>query len=283
MNAQLVDTDIFQRERRGLLAHAYRMLGAWDEAEDVVQETYLRAMRGWAGFGQRSSVRTWLYRIATNACLTALEGRGRRALPSGSLNADGWIGPFAADPADSVTDLESVRLAFVAGLQYLPARQRAVLLLREVLAFSAAETGEILELSVPAVKSALQRARQRMGEVAPHRDDVLEPADPRARDLLDRYMAAWQTADPVAFRELLREDASIEQAGSTTWASGRDSCLAFAGPSMGAPGDWQMTPTVVNGQSAALARWHGKPYGTAVLTPTPSGILTVTLFPDASA
>ncbi|WP_433367240.1 RNA polymerase subunit sigma-70 [Actinoplanes sp. CA-142083] len=275
-----MDTDVFERERRGLLAHAYRMLGAWDEAEDVVQETYLRAVRGWAGFGQRSSVRTWLYRIATNACLTALDGRGRRALPSGSLGAEGWIGPFAADPADSVTDLETVRLAFVAGLQYLPPRQRAVLLLREVLAFSAAETGEILELSVPAVKSALQRARHRLGEVAPRRDDVLEPDDPRARELLDRYMAAWEAADPVAFRELLREDASIEQAGSATWASGRDTCLAFAAPSMGAPGDWQMTPAVVNGQPAALARWHGNPYGMAVLTPTPSGILTVTLFPN---
>jgi RNA polymerase sigma-70 factor (ECF subfamily) len=280
MNAQLVDTDVFERERRGLTAHAYRMLGAWDEAEDVVQETYLRAVRGWPGFGQRSSVRTWLYRIATNACLTALDGRGRRALPSGSVGADGWIGPFAADPADSVTDLETVRLAFVAGLQYLPPRQRAVLLLREVLAFSAAETGEILDLSVPAVKSALQRARHRLDEVAPRRDDVLEPSDPRARELLDRYMAAWAAADPVAFRDLLREDASIEQAGSSTWASGRDTCLAFATPAMGAPGDWQMTPTVVNGQPAARARWHGHPYGMAVLTPTPSGILTITLFPN---
>ncbi|MFI5893446.1 RNA polymerase subunit sigma-70 [Actinoplanes sp. NPDC051513] len=274
-----MDTDVFVRERRGLLSHAYRMLGAWDEAEDVVQESYLRAARGWAGFGQRSSVRTWLYRIVTNACLTALDGRGRRALPSGSLGAEGWIGPFAADPADSVTDLETVRLAFVAGLQYLPPRQRAVLLLREVLAFSAAETGEILELSVPAVKSALQRARHRLGEVAPRRDDVLEPADPRARDLLDRYMAAWAAADPVAFRDLLREDASIEQAGSATWASGRDTCLAFAAPSMGAPGDWRMAPTVVNGQPAATAWWRGDAYGTAVLTPTPSGILTITLFP----
>jgi RNA polymerase sigma-70 factor (ECF subfamily) len=134
---------------------------------------------------------------------------------------------------------------------------------------------------VPAVKSALQRARQRLGEVAPRRDDVLEPDDPRARELLDRYMAAWEAADPVAFREILREDASIEQAGSATWASGRDTCLAFAGPSMGAPGDWQMTATIVNGQPAALARWHGSAYGTAVLTPTAAGILTITLFPGA--
>ncbi|WP_030434362.1 RNA polymerase subunit sigma-70 [Actinoplanes subtropicus] len=275
-------TEAFERERRGLLAHAYRMLGERDEAEDAVQETYLRALRGWNGFHHQSSVRTWLYRIATNACLTALDGRGRRALPADAEGADGWLGPFPADPADSVTERESVRLAFVAGLQYLPARQRAVLLLREVLAFSAAETGEILELSVPAVKSALQRARRRIDEVAPRRDQVLEPDDPRARELLARYMAAWEAADPVAFRELLRADASIQQAGSATWADGRDACLAFAVPAMGAAGDWQMTPMVVNGQSAVAARWHGQAYGMAVLTPTPSGILAITLFPDDS-
>ncbi|WP_433295849.1 sigma-70 family RNA polymerase sigma factor [Actinoplanes sp. CA-030573] len=162
-------TDAFERERRGLLAHAYRMLGVRDDAEDVVQETYLRALRGWPGFDGRASVRTWLYRIATNACLTALDGRKRRALPSSEAVADAvdWVGPFPADPADSVTAREGVRLAFIAGIQHLPPRQRAVLLLREVLAFSAAETGEILELSVPAVKSALQRARARMDAVAP--------------------------------------------------------------------------------------------------------------------
>jgi RNA polymerase sigma-70 factor (ECF subfamily) len=273
-------TEAFERERRGLLAHAYRMLGARDEAEDAVQETYLRALRGWAGFKQQSSVRTWLYRIATNTCLTALDGRGRRALPSGAQGAQGWIGPFPADPADSVTERESVRLAFVAGLQYLPARQRAVLLLREVLAFSAAETGEILGLSVPAVKSALQRARQRIDEVAPRRDEVLEPDDPRARELLERYMAAWEAADPVAFRELLRADASIQQSGSATYAAGRDACLDLAAPAMGAPGDWRMTPAIVNGQPGASVWWHGDAYGMAVLTPTPSGILVITLFPD---
>ena len=152
----MVDTE-FERQadpyRRELLAHCYRMLGSVYDAEDLVQETYVRAWRSYDRFEGRSSMRTWLHRIATNACLTALDGRGRRALPAEAEGADGWIGPFPADPADSVTDRESVRLAFVAGLQYLPARQRAVLLLREVLAFSAAETGEILQLSVPAVKS----------------------------------------------------------------------------------------------------------------------------------
>jgi RNA polymerase sigma-70 factor (ECF subfamily) len=286
-------TGAFERERRGLLAHAYRMLGSHHEAEDVVQETYLRALRGWTGFGHRSSVRTWLYRIATNACLTALDGRNRRALPSGlgppsadpaappePLEPAAWIEPFPADPADVVAAREGVRLAFIAGLQYLPARQRAVLLLREVLAFSAAETGEMLGLSVPAVKSALQRARARLDEVAPARDDVLEPSDPRARVLLDRYMAAWEAADPAAFGRVLRADAAIEPVGSRVWFAGRDTCLEFAAPSMGAPGDWRMVPAVVNDQSAVAAWCRGEPFGLAVLTPVADGLAAVTLFGD---
>ena len=189
-------------------------------------------------------------------------------------------GGGSVDPADVVTAREGVRLAFVAGLQHLPPRQRAVLLLRDVLAFSAAETGEALGLSVPAVKSALQRARRRLDEVAPHRDDVLEPADPRARDQLDRYMTAWESADTDAFSRLLRADASIESVGSRTWAAGRDSCLAYALPSMGAPGDWQMVPLIVNDQPAVATWWHGKPFGLAVLTPTDTGVAAITLFPD---
>ncbi len=292
-------TTAFEGERRGLLAHAYRMLGAHHEAEDVVQETYLRALRGWAGFEHRSSVRTWLYRITTNACLTALDGRQRRALPSGlgppgtdpaappePLEPQAWIEPFpvepddSADPADVVTAREDVRLAFIAGLQHLPPRQRAVLLLREVLAFSAAETGEMLGLSVPAVKSALQRARARLGEVAPDRDDVLEPTDPRARELLDRYVAAWEAADLDAFGRVLRADAAIEPVGSRVWFAGRDTCLRFAAPSMGAPGDWRMRPLVVNGQPAVAAWYRGEPFGLSVLTVTTEGVAAVTLFGD---
>jgi RNA polymerase sigma-70 factor (ECF subfamily) len=109
---------------------------------------------------------------------------------------------------------------------------------------------------------------------------VLEPDDPRARELLDRYMAAWEAADPVAFREVLRADASIEQVGARKWAAGREACLAFAAPSMGAPGDWRMTGTIVNGQPAACAWWHGSAYGIAVLSPTVSGIVAIHLFPD---
>src|SRR4051812_1824466 len=156
-------TEAFEKERRGLLAHSYRMLGAFHEAEDVVQDTYVRALRGWPAFEHRSSVRTWLYRIATNVCLSALDGRARRALPSGlgppsddpaappePLSASAWLEPLVTDPADVVTAREGVRLAFIAGLQVLPPRQRAVLLLRDVLAFSAAEAGAALDLTVPA-------------------------------------------------------------------------------------------------------------------------------------
>ena len=275
-------TEAFEAERRGLLAHAYRMLGAYHEAEDVVQDTYVRALRGWETFEWRSSLRTWLYRIATNVCLNMIEGRGRRALSSG-LGPDDLgleLEPFPTDPADLVIARESVRLAFVAGLQHLTPQQRAVLLLREVLTFSAAETGEALGMSVPAVKSTLQRARARLAEAAPARDDVLDAASPRARALLAGYMAAWEASDPDAFRDVLRADAAIEPIGSPTSYAGREACLAFATPAMGAPGEWRMVATEANGQPAAVAWFRGEPFGVAVLTVAEEGIIAITLFGD---
>ncbi|MET7671826.1 RNA polymerase subunit sigma-70 [Micromonospora luteifusca] len=256
------------------------MLGAYHEAEDVVQDTYVRALRGWGTFERRSSVRTWLYRIATNVCLNVIEGRGRRALSSG-LGPDDlgpWLEPLPTDPADLVTARESVRLAFVVGLQHLAPRQRAVLLLREVLAFSAAETGEALGMTVPAVKSALQRARARLAEAAPARDDVLDASSPRARELLARYMAAWEASDADAFREVLRADASIDPVGSPASYNGREACLAFATPAMRTAGDWRMVATEANGQPAAVAWFRGEPFGVAVLTVAEDGIVAITLF-----
>jgi RNA polymerase sigma-70 factor (ECF subfamily) len=275
-------TEAFEAERRGLLAHAYRMLGAYHEAEDVVQDTYVRALRGWAAFERRSSVRTWLYRIATNVCLTVIEGRRRHVLSFG-LSPDElgpWLEPFPTDPLDLVTVRESVRLAFVAGLQHLGPRQRAVLLLREVLTFSAAETGEALGMSVPAVKSALQRARARLAEAAPDRDDVLDASSPRARELLAGYMAAWEASDADAFRDVLRADAAIEPVGSQTSYTGRESCLSFAAPAMGAAGQWRMAATEANGQPAAAVWFGGEPAGLAVLTVAEEGIVAITLFGD---
>jgi RNA polymerase sigma-70 factor (ECF subfamily) len=295
--AQLL-TDELTRERRGLLAHSYRMLGSWDDAEDAVQETLLRALRGWSGFGHRSSARVWLYRIATNVCLTALEQRHRRALPSGlgppALTAteppvvaepSTWVQPILTaavlDPESVAVSRESVRLAFIAGLQYLPRQQRAVLLLREVMAFSAAEVADMLDTSVAAVKSSLQRARARLDEVAPSRDTALaEPSEPRSQELLALYMAAWESSDAAAFSRLLRADATLEGVPSRTWFAGKETCLAFSVPFMGPPGSWTMVATSANGQPAAATWGHGEPYGLAVLTPAEDGIAALTLFAD---
>jgi RNA polymerase sigma-70 factor, ECF subfamily len=287
-----------ERERRGLLAHSYRMLGSWDEAEDAVQETCVRAWRSWDGFQHRSSVRVWLYRIATNTCLTELRGRERRALPSGLgppssdpetgpelAGPETWVQPIptslvSSDPATDVIAREDVRLALIAGLQYLPARQRAVLLLRDVLAFTSAEVAQMLDTSVVAVKSTLQRARARLEEVAPTRDDVLEPGDQRAREVLDLYLAAWERSDPHALERVLRADATLEGIPSRTWFAGKRTCLAFATQFLGSPGDWRMVPSSANGQPAARSWFRGEPFGLAVLTPAPEGIARITLFTD---
>jgi RNA polymerase sigma-70 factor, ECF subfamily len=294
--------------RRELLAHCYRMLGSADEAEDIVQETYLRAWRSYDTFEGRSSVRSWLYRIATNACLTALEQRGRRALPSGlggpADNPDAppgraepsiaWLEPVpdalvtpeSEDPAVIVAARQWLRLALIASLQYLPARQRAVLLLREVLGFPAAEVAVMLGTSPTAVKSALQRARARLDEVAPTPERIIEPTEPRARELLGHYIAEFENADTTALEKALRADAAIEMVGTRTWFSGRATCLRYLAHVIGSPGDWRMTPTLANGQPAAIARYRDHDYGLGILTVTSAGIVRITVFgggPDLAA
>jgi len=291
--------------RRELLAHCYRMLGSADEAEDLVQETYLRAWRAYGTFEGRSSMRTWLYRIATNACLNALEQRGRRALPSGlggpSDDPDAppvpagsdvaWLQPIpdalvtpdSADPAAIVTARESLRLALIASLQYLPARQRAVLLLREVLGFPAAEVATMLGTSVTAVKSTLQRARARLEEAGPAPDRLLEPTDPRARELLGQYIAGFENADITALEKALRTDAAIEMIGSRTWFSGRVTCLRYLAHVIGSPGDWLMTPVVANGQPGAAAYYRDgagayPALGIGLLTVTAADVARITVF-----
>jgi RNA polymerase sigma-70 factor (ECF subfamily) len=293
--------------RRELLAHCYRVLGSADEAEDLVQETYLRAWRSYGAFEGRSSLRTWLYRIATNACLNALERRGRRALPSGlagpAEDPDGppglaepgvaWLGPIpdalvtpeTQDPAAIVTARSSVRLALIASLQYLPARQRAVLLLREVLGFSADEVADMLGTSAAAVKSALQRARARLDEVTPALgESVTEPTEPRARELLGQYIAGFENSDMAALEKALRTDAAIELVGTRTWFSGRVTCLRYLAHVIGSPGDWLMTPTIANGQPAAAAYYRAgggtyQAFGVGVLTATTAGVTRITVFP----
>jgi RNA polymerase sigma-70 factor (ECF subfamily) len=227
--------------RPELLAHCYRMLGSVHEAEDLVQETYLNAWRGYAKFEGRASMRTWLYRIATNACLNALEGRQRRPLPVGLGAASSdpesapvemaevpWLEPIpdamlgldAADPATVVTSRESVRLALIAALQYLPPRQRAVLVLRDVLKWRAAEVAELLDTTTVAVNSALQRARAQLEEASPARDDVVEPTAARQRELLDRYMAAFEAKDIPAIVTLFTADAIAEMPPNAGWYQG---------------------------------------------------------------
>jgi RNA polymerase sigma-70 factor, ECF subfamily len=286
--------------RRELLAHCYRMLGSADEAEDTVQETYLRAWRSYGAFEGRSSVRSWLYRIATNACLTALEQRGRRALPSGLGSPasdpdappgpaepgiawlepvpDALVTPESQDPAAIVAARQWLRLALIASLQYLPARQRAVLLLREVLGFPAAEVASMLGISTAAVKSTLQRARARLDEVAPEPERIIEPTEPRALELLGQYIAGFENADTTALEKALRADAAIEMVGTRTWFSGRATCLRYLAHVIGAAGDWRMVPTVANGQPAAIACYRDSAYGLGVLTPTPGGIARITVF-----
>ena len=292
--------------RRELLAHCYRMLGSVDDAEDLVQETYLRAWRSFDSFEGRSSLRTWLYQIASNACLTALERRSRRPLPSGlgSPDQDPSVPPAAAesgvlwlqpipdalvqpergDPAAIAVSRESLRLALIASFQYLPPRQRAVLLLRDVLAFPAADVADMLGMTTAAVKSALQRARARLEEVNPAADQVAEPPEPGARALLDQYIQAFETADAAALKQLLRRDATLELPPSAAWFTG-GRAIAEAVKGLGSPGDWRMLAVAANGQQAAAA-YHRQPdgsyraYGIVVLTATVTGIARLVVFAD---
>jgi RNA polymerase sigma-70 factor, ECF subfamily len=292
--------------RRELLAHCYRLLGSVDDAEDLVQDTYLRAWRSYAGFEGRSSLRTWLYQIATNTCLTALHNRARRPLPAG-LGGPGddpyappaaagpevtWLQPIPdalvtpppQDPADIAVARDSLRLALIASLQYLPPRQRAVLILRDVLAFSAAEVARMLGTTTVAVKSALQRARARLEEVAPAADQVSEPAEPQLRALLDQYVAAFENSDAAALQRLLREDATLEMTPSLTWFAGAEA-ITCAVAGLGSPGDWRMIPTLANGQPAAAAYRRGsdgvyRAYGIVVLTASVTGIARIVVFGD---
>src|SRR3712207_3499210 len=219
------------------------MMGSVHEAEDLVQETYLRAWRLFDRFEQRSSVRTWMYRIATNTCLTALEGRIRRPMPVGlgqpasdphaALQIDSeipWLEPLpdvvvwggpAADPATEVVDRESVRLAFVAALQHLTPAQRAVVILRDVLAWQASEVAELLEMSVAAVNSSLQRARAQLHRLSPEAE-VEPPDDARAKELLADYVAAFENYDVPRIVELLSADAVWEMPPYLGWYRGAE-------------------------------------------------------------
>lgn len=341
--AATVDAEKFaeqaEKSRRELLAHCYRMLGSADEAEDVVQETFLRAWRAYATFEGRSSVRVWLYRIATNTCLNALQNRKSRPLPSGlgapSEHPEGpltmadpafaWLQPIAdhrlgsrprpggtgtgsrsgtgtgagigtgigagaaldEDPAAVVSRREDLRLALVASLQLLPPRQRAVLLLREVADLPAAEVGRLLGMSTAAVKSALQRARLRIEQVAPSADQVTLPTEPEQRALLETYITAFEQADSTALEKALTRDAVLEVTPSPSWFSGLTTCLRHLRWAFGPPGTWLMIPTRANGQPAAAAYRRDEDgvhqaFGVALLELRKDGISRISAFGDPS-
>ncbi|MFF7749237.1 sigma-70 family RNA polymerase sigma factor [Streptomyces sp. NPDC007971] len=263
----------FESYRGELVAFCYRMLGSFSEAEDLVQETLLRAWKAHDRYDPaRASVRTWLYRIAANVCLTALDGRERRPLPSG-LGAPSedpgalltpaldvpWLEPFP-DARYDVEARADLRLAWVAAVQLLPARQRAVLVLREVLAFSAAEVAEQLGTTVAAVNSALQRARAAVagaGDAA----DVPEPGDPEVRAVVERYMRAFEAADVPALVRLLAEDAVMEMPPVPLWYRGRDHYGLFMERVFRMRGTgWLVRPLTANCQPA-LAAYAPEPGG----------------------
>jgi RNA polymerase sigma-70 factor (ECF subfamily) len=298
-----------ERFRRELLAHCYRMVGSVHDAEDLVLETFLRAWRSYSRYEGRASIRTWLYTIATNVCLTALKPRPIRVLPSGlappNEGADrpprslatgevSWLEPIpdtriAApehDPAEVVIARESIRLALIASLQHLPSRQRAILVLREVLGFSAAETADILDTTAAAVKSGLQRARARLDDRDPTHAELLEPTDERARTLLAGYIAAFERSDAGLLQQVLRADTTLEATPFQDWQSGQAMCIRVLDAYvLGSPGDWRMMATTANGQPAAVV-YHLDTNGTyaadgvVVLTATSAGISRVTKFHD---
>jgi RNA polymerase sigma-70 factor (ECF subfamily) len=297
-----------EQYRPELTGYSYRMLGSSFEAEDAVQETMIRAWRALEKFDGRSSLRSWLYRIATNVCIDALNGRKRRAVPMDfggpsepvadnlrePLPDDTWlepipdarIAPSGADPAETAVARESVRLAFVAALQHLPARQRVVLILREVLCWKAAEVAELLGSSVASVNSALQRARATLEErgIAPD----LEPTTPSEEDaeLLGKYVAAFESYDMESLVALLHEDAEQNMPPLELWLRGAENIKAWMlGPGFECKGS-RLIPTSANG-SPAFAQYrlaadgtHHFPWGLQVLRIADGRITGISTFLD---
>jgi RNA polymerase sigma-70 factor, ECF subfamily len=259
--------------RTELLAYCYRMLGSAHDAEDLVQDTYLRAWRAREQYDEtRSSLRTWLYRIATNACLTALAVRGRRSLPPGSVAASdpleplvrgedvAWLQPLPdswlakGDPASAAIDRSSLRLAFVAALHHLSARQRGALILRDVLRFSASESAEILGTTVVSVNSSLQRARTRVKEVGIRPELLNEPSEAEQRAWVDRYMKAFELADVEGLKRLLSEDVIMEMPPMLNWFVGAGNYGLFMQWVFGQGGtNWRLKAVAANGQPGFAA------------------------------
>jgi RNA polymerase sigma-70 factor (TIGR02960 family) len=255
--------------RRELHVHSYRMLGSFEEAEDAVQETFLRAWKNWDSFDGSAAFRAWLYRIATNVCLDAIRRNNRRPR-SRSLESLGevpWLQPYPdrlldemapreTEPDALAVERETIELAFLAAVQLLPPRQRAVLILRDVAEWSAKETAALLEMSVVAVNSALQRARATMAENRPHGRVGTPPPTltPEERSLVERSIDAHQRADVAAMAELLREDVRIAMPPLPFWFNGKETFVPGLKAGLMDPGEWRLVAIDAN-RSPAMATY----------------------------
>jgi RNA polymerase sigma-70 factor (ECF subfamily) len=306
--------DLVEPYRRELYAHSYRMLGSHADVEDAMQDALLRAWRGLPRFEGRSSLRSWLYRIATNACLRAIERRPKRVLPIDYAPAadphDGfadavddpiWLEPYPdaglgleglAGPDARFEQREAVELAFVAALQHLPARQRAVLILRDVLGFSARETADVLETTPVSIDSALQRAHKTVDERLPtqsQQQTLRSLGDGELSGLVERYIAAWEQNDVDSMVTMLVEDARMVMPPLPSWYSGRRQVGAFLrGYVLAHAERWHLVRTSANGQPAVAAYvWRGEagafvPHCVNVLTFRDNRIEEIAAFLDTS-
>jgi len=298
-----------EQHRVELTGYCYRMLGGAFEAEDAVQETLVRAWRGFDRFEGRSSLRSWLYRIATNVCFDLLNGRQRRAMPmdlgpaSSAESALGpplaevtWIEPIPdgrvmaaeSDPADLAVARETVRLAFVTALQHLPARQRAVLILREVLRWKAEEVAELLDTTVASVNSALQRARATLADSGVTDEEAAEPEDDAQRALLARYVDAFERYDLDSIVALLHEDVEQSMPPYELWLRGTlDIRKWWLGPGIGCRGS-RLIPTVANGLPAfgqykpSGPGGSHEPWALQLIEPSGDRIARMTFFLDTA-
>jgi RNA polymerase sigma-70 factor, ECF subfamily len=300
--------DQLEQHRAELRAYCYRMLGSPFEADDAVQETLIKAWRGFERFEGRAALRSWLYRIATNVCLDMLSGRERRARPmdlgparepvESNLNTlpevtwiepvpDDLVVPAEADPAEVAVARETIRLAFVAALQHLPPRQRAVLILCEVLRWKSSEVAELLETSVASVNSALQRARATLDESNLSAADTAPSVDEADAELLARYVEAFERYDMDALTSLIQEDATQSMPPFDLWLSGRDDILSWwVGPGGGCRGS-RVIPTVSANGAPAFGQYKPsasgsgyEPWALQVLEIADGRIVEFTFFLD---
>ncbi len=299
--------EALEDHRRELTGYCYRMLGSPFEAEDAVQETLLRAWRALGRFEGRSALRSWLYRIATNVCMDMLGGRQRRALPMdfgpasapdpthlNTLPESTWIEPMpkgmldeAGDPADVAQARETMKLAFLAALQHLPPRQRAALILCEVLRWQASEVAELLDTSVASVNSALQRARATLSASGASTEDPAPRLDAEQQELVSRYVDAFERYDMDALSALIQEDATQSMPPFDMWLQGREDILTWwEGPGIDCKGS-RLLPVEVANSAVAFGQYRVSksgeghdPWALQILELGPGGIVEMTFFLD---